>query len=316
MLSVSGTRRLTCILALLISFSLFAFAQDIAVLTSLKGDVVIRNASGELRAVGKTKLLPGDEVLTSNNASAVIMYYTGKEIYLAANKKHVVAKEETESSFLKRLGSIFSNLLWSEKPSKTMLGAARGLGDLRKHVLRGIYPSHALLRDNTLTFEWIDTQRKQGRKYGLAVWDRSEYVRTSMTVRDTTRVSMKLESLGTVDDTLRWQVTEINAGFQSNEIPFFFLSDSEKDALAGDLQRIREAFGKDSTAFRRYLYESVLYIDLDLLMEAEASLIRLLQLQPDFVPAHEMLADVYAKIGKHDEALEEQKTIRSLFDNR
>lgn len=101
----------------------------------------------------KAKLLPGDELSTMSDASATVLYYTGKEVSLGANKRHVVAKGAEQDSFLKRLGSVFSSLLWSRGSSRSMLGATRRLGNGRSVPLHGIYPCMNTVRGKQGTLQ-------------------------------------------------------------------------------------------------------------------------------------------------------------------
>jgi Tfp pilus assembly protein PilF len=57
----------------------------------------------------------------------------------------------------------------------------------------------------------------------------------------------------------------------------------------------------------------MLYLDANLMMQAESSLSDLVKLRPDFAGGHEMLAEVYKKVGKIDEANAELKTVRALL---
>ena len=139
--------RLTSIVLLLSACSLLAPAQNAALFTSVKGIVNIKKSSGQIiRASAKDGLAAGDEVSTSNGASAALMYYTGKEVTLSANKTYVVAKEAKEDSFLNRLASVFSNFLWSKEKSKSVLGASRGFEPNVNQSVNGIYPSYAVER--------------------------------------------------------------------------------------------------------------------------------------------------------------------------
>ena len=130
--------RSTQLLLTLVLGSYLAAAQDVGLLTSVKGTVVVKKSSGQSqRASVKDALSVGDEVATANGASATLMYYTGKEVYLSSNKTYVVAKEGKEDTFLTRLANVFSNLLWSRQKTKSVLGASRGFDAKVNPGIRG-----------------------------------------------------------------------------------------------------------------------------------------------------------------------------------
>lgn len=301
------------VLLALVFCSYLATAQDVGLLTSVKGTVVLKKASGEShRASVKEGVSVGDEVSTSNDASATIMYYTGKEVYLSANKKYVIAKEGKQDSFWNRLTTVFSNLLWSKGPSKSVLGASRGL-DTAANRIRGIYPSHAVYRDTVLKFEWRDTQSKPGMRYEVTVRNDIGNIVTSATVAGSNTVLVLIVGLKqTADVQYRWQVRDLKSGLTSKETMFAFLSDAEKERFAEAMQRIRDECKDDASGTRMALLEALLYIDFNLVMQAEASLTKLVKQNPDFAVGHELLADVYMKAGKIEDALAEQKVVRSL----
>jgi hypothetical protein len=311
-----GKRRLTRIALLLMVCSLLAHAQNVALFTSVKGIVNIRKSSGQtIRATAKDGLAPGDEVSTSNGASAALMYYTGKEVSLPANKTYVVAKEVKEDSFLNRLGTVFSNLLWSKEKSKSVLGASRGFEPRMTRAVQGIYPSYTVERGPVLLFEWNDTHANPGRSYVVTLRNEKGEIEKSVTVSDASRVLLPIARMNLVPGAkYRWQVRDQKSSVASKDIEFSLLSDSDKEKLDEYRQRLKDVCENDSTGFRYTLLEAMLCLDSNLLMQAESSLSNLVKLKPEFVVGHEMLVDVYRKVGKVEEAHAQQKVLQTLLE--
>jgi hypothetical protein len=312
------TWRFAQIVILLSVCSYLTPAQNAALLTSVKGVVSIKKTSGQvIRATVKDGLAPGDEVTTSNGASAALMYYTGQEITLTANKTYVVAKETKEDSFLSRLATVFSNLLWSKEKSKSVLGASRSFQPNVNRAVNGIYPSYAVERGPVLLFEWTDTRSKPGATYVVTLRNETGVVEKSVTVSDANRVLLPIARLNLVAGAkYRWQVREQKSSLASKAIEFSLLSDAEKERLDEYRERLKDVCRNDSTGFRYTLLEAMLCLDSNLMMQAESSLSNLVKLKPEFVVGHEMLVDVYRKVGKVEEAHTEQKVLQTLLDSR
>jgi hypothetical protein len=296
--------------------SLNASAQNAALFTSVRGIVNIKKPSGQVnRASARDGLAPGDEVSTSNGASAALMYYTGKEVSLSANKTYVVAKEAKEDSFLNRLASVFSNLLWSKEKSKTVLGASRGFEPTVNRSVNGIYPSFAVERGPILLFEWNDTQSQPGASYVVTLRSETGEVVKSVTVSDANRVLLPIARMNLVAGAkYRWQVRDQMSSLASKDIEFSLLSDADKEKLDEYRQRLKDVCKNDSTGFRYTLLEAMLCLDSNLLMQAESSLSNLVKMKPEFVVGHEMLVDVYRRVGKVEEAYAQQKVLQTLLE--
>ena len=310
--AIRGRGLLVLILALAFC-SLLATAQDMAVLASFKGTVLVRRESGQTqRATGKERLFPGDEVRTNADGSASIMYYTGKEVHLSANQKHLLAKEVREEGFLSRLGKAFSNLLWSKEPPKSVLGATRSFGAVKR--ITGITPCYTVPRDSVIKFTWSDSKAETGSRYVVSILNSEGTVVKSATVKDTDEMTVPLSSLQplTEKQVLRWHVLAMKAGQVSEEISFSVLSDSEMRQLRQDLVKIADLCSGDTTAYRRPLLEAMLYVDRGLFTAAEVSLMKVVQEKPNLAIGHELLGDVYAKIGKAELALAEKKLAQTL----
>ena len=312
----TGYWRLTRIVLLLSVCSFFAQGQNAALFTSVKGIVNVKKSSGQiLRASPKDGLAPGDEVSTLNGASAALMYYTGKEVSLPANKTYVVAKEEKEDSFLNRLASVFSNLLWSKEKAKSVLGASRGFKPTLNRSVTGIYPSFTVERGPVLLFEWSDNQPKSGVNYIVTLRNEKGDIEKSVTVSDANRVLVPIARMNLIAGSkYRWQVRDQKATVASRDVEFTLLSDVDKEKLDQYRERLKDVCQNDSTGFRYTLLEAMLCLDSNLLMQAESSLSNLVQLKPEFVVGHEMLVDVYRKVGKVEEAHAQQKVLQTLLE--
>jgi hypothetical protein len=282
----------------------------------VKGIVNVKKPSGQiLRASARDGLAPGDEVSTSNGASAALMYYTGKEVTLSSSKTYVVAKEAKEDSFLGRLATVFSNLLWSKEKSKSVLGASRGFEPTVNRSVNGIYPSFAVERGPVLLFEWNDTQSQPGASYVVTLRSETGEVVKTVTVSDANRVLLPIARMNLVAGAkYRWQVRDQKSSLISKDIEFSLLSDTEKVRLDEYRQRLKDVCKNDSTGFRYTLLEAMLCLDSNLLMQAESSLSNLVTMKPDFVVGHEMLVDVYRRVGKVEEAYAQQKVLQTLLE--
>ncbi len=312
----TGKKCLTRTVLMLFVCSLLASAQNAAILTSVKGVVKVKKLSGQtIRASARDGLAAGDEVSTSNGASAALMYYTGKEITLSANKTYIVARESKEDSFLNRLATVFSNLLWSKEKSKSVLGASRGFEPTVQPGINGIYPSYTVERGPVLLFEWSTNQSKPGTNYVVTLRNEKGDIEKSVTVSDANRVLLPIARMNLVGGAkYRWQVRDQKSTVASKEIEFSLLSEADKEKLDQSRQRLKEVCQNDSTGFRYTLLEAMLCLDSNLMMQAESSLSNLVKLKPEFVVGHEMLVDVYRKVGKVDDAYAQQKVLQTLLE--
>ena len=101
----------------------------------------------------------------------------------------------------------------------------------------------------------------------------------------------------------------------SDEISFSILSEIQLKELEKSLRQIDVECSGDTSAFRSVLLQSLLYVELNLMREAESSLTKLVHMKPELVVGHEMLSEVYAKVGKLDEALAQQLIVDSLMES-
>jgi len=306
-------RRSVIVLFALAFCALLAIAQDKAVLASFKGTVFVTRASGQTqRATGKEKLFPGDEVRTTGNGSAFIMYYTGKEVYLSPNQKHILPKEVQEEGFLSRLGRAFSSLLWRREPPKTVLGATRSL-NLQKHI-HAITPCYAMQQDSIFRFMWTDTKAKAGSRYLVSILNSEGAVVKSANVTDATEAVLVLSvpRPSKKRQELRWHVRALNTGQTSDEVTFSVLSDGEMRELRDDLGKIADLCRDDSPAYRKPLLEAMLYVDRELFAAAEISLKKVIKEKPDLSIGHELLGDVYTRMGRLELAEAEKKLAEKL----
>jgi hypothetical protein len=292
--------------------SFIAGAQDMAVLASFKGTVIVTRESGQtLRVTGKEKLFPGDQVRTNSDGAALIMYYTGKEVYLVANQNHLLAKAVREDGFFSRLGKVFSSILWSKEPSKSVLGATREFKEGKS--IRGISPSFVVTKDSDLKFKWVDTKSEPGSNYVVSVKNSDGTVVKSAAVKNADEVVMPLSGLKLKENRqLQWHVLAMKTGQTSEETTFSVLSDSDMKLLQTDLSKVAELCKADPSVSRRALLEAMLYIDRNLFISAEASLQKVVEAKPDLAVGHELLANVYTKIGRTEQAEAEKKLAQKL----
>jgi hypothetical protein len=293
-------------------FALAATAQDMAVLASFKGTVILTKESGLTQKVtGREKLYPGDKVRTNADGSAMVMYYTGKEVYLTPNQNLILAKAVREEGFLSRLGKVFSSILWSKEPSKSVLGATREFREGKS--IRGISPSFVVAKDGDIKFCWIDTNSEPGSTYVVSVKNGEGTVVKSAAVKNASDVVMPLAGLKlTSTRQLQWHVLDMKTGQTSEETSFVVLSDAETKQLQRDLNKVADLCKGEPAPTRQPLLEAMLYIDRNLFISAEASLEKIVAAKPDLAIGHELLSTVYAKIGRTERAESEKKLAQKL----
>ena len=298
--------------------SFLATAQEVALITALKGEVTLKKGTGEVRrAAIKDGLLPGEELTTAVSGTASVLYYTGEEIVLGAGKTYVVAQGMKEESFLKRLASVFSNLIWSKKKTNSVLGSSRGFEPKTQSGLLGVYPSFNIVRGPVIPFEWIDSREKDKRSYVVSLRNEHGGLIKTVTVTDANRVLLPVARLDLATGaTYRWEVRDQIAKLASQEISFSFLPEQGNEALEQSRRKLMDVCKNDTTQFRYTLLEAMLYLDSNLIMQAESTLLDLVKLKPDFVVGHEMLAEVYRRVGKIDDANAELKAVRSILENQ
>lgn len=297
------------------SFSV-AVAQDVAFFSKVKGTVKITDASGkEKKATTSTKLVDGDRVTTGADGSATIMYYTGREVVLAAKKTHSVKKKQEESSFLSGLYSTLSGLVWGQESNASMAGATRAWAGDANRMITATYPSETKILETEPVFKWSDHRKTAGKDFIVSIKSEISDFKYDINVSGVNEVAYpKTAPKLKVEEKYVWTVKDAKGADVSPAVRFSLIDPSESQNMNDDLKEIQKVCNNDITNPQWYLLTAALYRDYGLMRQAETAIQNLIQLKPDMAQAHIMLATLYKETGRLEEAKLEEEAARKLSE--
>lgn len=297
------------------SFSV-AMAQDVAFFSKVKGTVKITDASGkEKKATTSTKLVDGDRVTTGADGSATIMYYTGREVVLAAKKTHSVKKKQEESSFLSGLYNTLSGLVWGQESNASMAGATRAWAGDANRMITATYPSETKILETEPVFKWSDHRKTAGKDFIVSIKSEISDFKYDINVSGVNEVAYpKTAPKLKVEEKYVWTVKDAKGADVSPAVRFSLIDPSESQNMNDDLKEIQKVCNNDITNPQWYLLTAALYRDYGLMRQAETAIQNLIQLKPDMAQAHIMLATLYKETGRLEEAKLEEEAARKLSE--
>ena len=289
-------------------------AQDVAFFSAVSGSVKVVDEKGKTtKANVNTKLSTGDKVTTGASASASIMYYTGKEVILGANKYYKIAQKKKENTFLSSLGDMLSSMLWGESKSNTMAGATRAWAGDADRVISAIYPSETKVLEDRPIFKWNDKRKEGTKEYVLTIKSqisdfKQEFPVTGMFEYEYSKTAPKLKD----EESYVWYVKDAAGEEVSPTVHFSLLNEDDKELLQEDLKEILDVCDGDNTQPQWYLLTSALYRDYGLMKQAENAILALINAKPEMAQAHIMLATLYKETGRLEEAKAQEEIAREL----
>ncbi|MBL7996208.1 hypothetical protein JNM05_12625 [bacterium] len=304
-------------LALLFVFSFsIAVAQDVAFFSKVKGSVKITDANGkEKKATSTTKLADGDKVSTGADGSATIMYYSGKEVVLAAKKYHTVKKKQEESSFLSGLYSTLSGLVWGQASDASMAGATRAWAGDANRMITATYPSETKILESEPVFKWADHRKVAGKNFVVTIKSEISDFKYEINVSGVNEVAYpKVAPKLKVEEKYIWTVKDAAGADVSPAVKFSLLDPGESENMNDDLKEVQKVCNNDITNPQWYLLTAALYRDYGLMRQAETAIQSLIQLKPDMAQARIMLATLYKETGRLEEAKLEEEAARKLSE--
>lgn len=307
---------------LTICFSLFlineASAQvAVAVFSSVKGTVTIVGSDGKTKTVTPdTQVKEGDVVKVGGNGSATILYFSGKEVSLAANENHSVRanQEQASDNILSNLWGSLTDLLSFGDKGTSQAGATRAwVGDEDRQIT-AVYPSETKIIEDAPIFKWKDHRKETaGKSYVVEIRSELTDFEYDIPVASGTEVEYpKLAPPLKEDEKYVWTVKDKEGVDVSPTVGFSRLNSGDKEYLEEDLVYILETCNSDNTNPQYYLLSAALYRDYGLMKQAENSIKALISLKPDMAQAYIMLATLYKETGRLDEAEAQEKVARDL----
>ncbi len=295
--------------------SSWAMAQEgVAFMTAIKGNVTVTDAKGKAKpATSSIKLLDGDKITTDAKGSVNIMYYTGKEIILGANKTHVVATKKEDNSFLSSLYGTLSGLMWGDASNSSMAGATRAWAGDANRSITAIYPSETKVLDTEPGFEWADHRATPGKDYTISLSSEISDFKYEINVSGVTQVTYpktapKLKN----DEKYVWTVKDAKGTEVSPKAKFSLITPEDRELLDSDIKEVFKVCNNDNTNPQWYLLTAALYRDYGLMKQAESSIRSLIAVKPEMAQAHIMLATLYKETGRLEEAKAEEEIARNL----
>lgn len=288
--------------------------KGVAFFSKVKGTVKVVDAKGkETKATSNTKLREGDEVITGTNGSAIITYYSGKEVTLAAKKSHKVKAKAEENSFLSSLYGTLSSLIWGESSGSTMAGATRAWAGDANRMITATYPAETKILEAEPVFKWADHRKSAGKDYVVVIKSEISSFKYEIPVSGKTETTYpKTAPKLTEDEKYIWTVKDAKGTDVSPDARFSLIHPDDKSTLEEDLKEILKVCNGDNTNPQWYLLTAALYRDYGLMKETENAILSLIALKPDMAQAHIMLATLYKETGRLEEAKVEEEAARKL----
>lgn len=294
-----------------------AMAQDVAFFSSIKGKVTITDASGKAKAANmQTKLMEGDKIVTGNDGSVTIMYYTGKEVVVGNNKTYSIVKTKQEqNSFLSGLYSSLSGMLWGETSGTSMAGATRAWAGDANRLITATYPSETKILESEPVFKWMDHRKTSTKEYVIQIKSEISDFKYEINVSGVNeavypKTAPKLKN----DERYVWTVKDAKGTDISPQVGFTLINSDDRNTMEDDLKEILKVCNGDNTNPQWYLLTAALYRDYGLMKQAENSILALIALKPDMAQAHIMLATLYKETGRLEEAKIAEETARKLSE--
>lgn len=297
--------------------------QDHAFFTAFDGPVKVITQSGEENPPSFDLLLKsGDRVIAEKSGSALIMYYSGKEVAVYSEHSHTVGQSEQPSSgsLLSTIGKAIADESEGSLPGASDLtggqlaaasGSIQSPGDA--DIVRLIYPVATTIIKKNPTFRWADN-RGASQNYKLVISDVFSGQANTFPVNGQTEFEYPATSAAlTADVSYSWQIQDEN-GKPLSTVSIFSLKDAAQIARIEDqlTQVILDCNG-DMSSTAWHMRTAAVYRQADLFGEAENVLRRLLDLKPDYLPAHLLLAKIYDQTGRADDAKKALSKANQLY---
>lgn len=285
-------RIITGISILLMFQGAAVWGKDVAVFTVLKGKVTVTDSSGQaVPATINHKLFRGDVIKTGANSGAQILYYSGEETVVNAEKKYEVAAESAADGFWVNLHLTVSNFLWGSERSGTMAGATRSGESISNTFQQTIYPQNTKVLDGRPQFHW---KSKGGDNLVRMIVIQSDIHDEAHTINITAagRASYPdhLPALSP-DIPYRWELQDSSGKALSQAARFVVIHPEDQTSLKKDLQAIEKRHGEDEA--RQLLLSAALFWEYRLMKPVEENLLKLAALKPDWIQPRRLLAQVY-----------------------
>lgn len=305
-------RIITGISALLLFLSAAARGKDVAVFTVFKGEVTVTDSSGKSApATIKHKLFRGDVIKTGVNSSAQILYYSGEETAVGAEKEYEVAAGNAADGFWENLRLTVSNFLWGSERSGTMAGATRSGESTGSRFQQTIYPQNTKVLNGRPQFRWKNEGAHSAVRMIVIESDiHNESHTINIAASDYAIYPDDLPALSP-DIPYRWELQDSSGKALSQPARFVVIHPDDQTSLKKELQIIAKQFGEDEA--RQLLLSAALYWEYRLMKPAEESLKKLAALRPDWVQPRRLLAQVYHHTNRPAAAQAEEIAAEDLL---
>ncbi len=305
-------RIITSVSVLLVFLSTAVWGKDVAVFTVLKGEVTVTDSGGKaVPATIKHKLFPGDVIKTGVNSSAQILYYSGEETAVSAEKEYEVAAEGAADGFWENLRLTVSNFLWGSERSGTMAGATRSSESTGSAVQQTIYPQNTKVLNDRPQFRWKnDGARGVVRMIVIESDIHNESHTIDISASDYAIYPDDLPALS-ADIPYRWELQDSSGKALSQPARFVVIHPDDHTSLKKELQVVEKQSGEDEA--RQLLLSAALYWEYRLMKPAEENLKKLAALRPDWVQPRRLLAQVYRHTNRPAAAQAEEIAVEDLL---
>ncbi len=290
---MKGLIRITTSIAfLLVCLGATLWGKDVAVFTVLQGEVTVTDSSGQAApATIKHKLFRGDVIKTGVNSSAQILYYSGEETVVSAEKEYEVAAENATDGFLVNLHLTVSNFLWGSERSGSMAGATRSGESTDRAFRQTIYPQNTKVPDGRPQFQWKSEGANNAARMILIESDIHNEAHTiDISATGHAVYPDHLPALS-ADIPYRWELQDSSGKALSQPARFVVIHPDDRTSLKKDLEMIEKEYGKDEA--RLLLLSAALFWEYRLMKRTEENLLKLAALKPDWVQPRRLLAQVY-----------------------
>jgi len=287
--------------------------SHVALVTELKGEVLVAKADGGAfeSAVWGMQLFENDQIRTSNDSEASIIYSNNTMLRLGPNNSLTISDGDSRAESAIDDLTIDDRDLISGASDLTLYRAGQGeisaLGGLRSGgsdaEIELLTPRNTKITDFRALFVWHSDTAYESYKVNLLtsqglVWSGTTEDRQLTYPADAPSLDPDIQYL--------WQVEgeELFDTVKSDVVPFQILSVESAGKIIADKERIRNLFDENPEGSSALFLVASMYTKEGLLESAIATFRRIAELYPDAALPHEILGKLYSDVGLKDEAID------------
>ncbi len=296
-------------------------SQWIALITGIKGDVLVKNEgkSEFIKAKWGTQLFNGDQIRVEQGSEATLSFSEGYILKLEPGSKMTLSgnssSQSKEAGNYRKLSTAMMmdiSALTSREAAKKDISALAGLRGIEvKEPVALSFPSNTYVMTNRPTFEWIPEEEFDN--YIVNLYNSKGLV-WSKRVSGNSLKFPENESGLDFGETYFWNIEgeALLNNEKSSNYKFSVLSSDKSREVKNQEALIRMTFDSESDSSSLHSFLGAYYISQGLLDDAIKEFEIISRMNPDAPLPHEILGSLYSDVGDKDKAINELQKALSL----